>query len=1663
VGSTWAKIAIGACLACLSAGFIAPAPSAAQPKLWQVGENCAYPNGNAEICSGAAGETYQPTGIATDPVSGHLYVGDQGFSRINEFDAWGLFVRAWGWGVRDGSPELQSCTAQTGCQQAAGSLGYGAKRGLGAGGAGEFAGPRGIAVDSEGGVYVVDSALGLAGNRIQKFDSEGSFLRTWGGGVVSGGAAGTGDLSAGSTKVVNLATTAKAFEIGQALSGAGIPAGTIVSDLGLGTLTLSRPATASATGVAIVAAEGAGNVPTNEKKTVTLEGSPTGGTFTLTYAAGELSGNRTSESKAVTGTFSGTELTVGSFHVGDQVVGEAIPAGATITAIDTATGSLTLSASATASASGRMAATETTTPIPYNATAAEVREKLEALAAIGVGNVAVEGPAGGPWSVEFKGPLLGDVNLEPWGAAAKTSGNGSALTPAGAKVAVATARQGASAAEVCAVAGECRSGIEGSGSGQFGGWPPISSFLAISPTDQVYVGEQDRIQSFDTEGAYQGQIALPEPGTVGALTASPKSGHLFFSYKADEALADSSEGKTKQPNVHELDPATGEEVRQLTVGNPIALASDTQGNVYAFEPSFTGSSDVVPGRHPARIFKFNSTGSLAEVVAENEGTGLKEENEFSSVVSGLAANPVTEAGLADLYLANRGSAEQSFLSAYGPPPEKWPPPPAAPSIDEQYAISVGAKDATLGAAINPHFWKDTTFHLEYGTGKCSAGGCEALTPDSSLGGKVVDTDVASPGVFLTGLAPATTYHYRFVSESSGGGPVTGKGGTEAEDGAEATFTTFALPVPNTSCPNQALRSGASASLPDCRAYEMVSPVDKAGGDVDVAAPQAQLEQSSTSGDGFTYSSNTAFAEPKSAPFTSQYLAERDPVTGWSSKSISAPQEGLVELDAGGYAQIASLFKIFSPDLSTAWNETLNEPVLAPGAVAGYANLYRRDNSGEGSYQACTTAAPLEEKPGRLVELEGVSADQRHAIFLVANRLTPDAAEGDNFQLYECSLEEGEVAAMRLVSVRPDASASRSFNTAGSPPDDNTLTGFYASFQYYSLDHAISEDGSRVFWSASTANSGKPGSIYLRVNAPQPESAHLHGTASGTGDLIGPATGTGTLLSSSFTVSSLETTSKGSGEFFTAGQEIASPAPGLLAAGTKVVSCVPSCGPAATSITLSAKPLKTKAGAELTGLGSATVSSVTATAGAFQAGQEVSGTGIPAGTTVLSCSPACGEAATSLTLSAKATETKAAVALSATSSCTEAAKACTYQASPGSVRARYSGATPSGSRALLETVPDKERSIYLFDTAKAIAGEDPRTLIAGGAKGVLGASEDLSRVYFLSEEAIGGEGEAGKPNLYLYEGGEAPATRLIATLSVGDDELQSFTSVGEWPTRHTARVSVDGETLFFMSASKALAAQSAGYDNTDLISGEADGEIYRYDASSEALACVSCNPTGARPSVGPGFDVGIEGHIAATSLLPPPTNTLYRRRPASTDGRRVFFESLEALTLTDTNGHVDVYEWEQAGSGDCEAGIPSYVEASGGCIGLISSGKSSGDVAFFDASEDGSDVFFKTIQSLLPQDPGSADVYDARVEGGFAPEAEPPAACEGEACQGTPEAPNDPTPASSSFEGAGNVPAEPLARTPKPCAKGKVRRHSKCVAKKHKKAHKRASHKRRTGR
>jgi hypothetical protein len=103
-----------------------------------------------------------------------------------------------------------------------------------------------------------------------------------------------------------------------------------------------------------------------------------------------------------------------------------------------------------------------------------------------------------------------------------------------------------------------------------------------------------------------------------------------------------------------------------------------------------------------------------------------------------------------------------------------------------------------------------------------------------------------------------------------------------------------------------------------------------------------------------------------------------------------------------------------------------------------------------------------------------------------------------------------------------------------------------------------------------------------------------------------------------------------------------------------------------------------------------------------------------------------------------------------------------------------------------------------------------------------------------------------------------------------------------------------------------------------------------------------------------------------------------------------------LVPRDEDSGQDVYVWQRAADQSaCEAvGAESYDAESGGCLSLLSGAGGSADAHFVDSTPDGSDALIRTSTSLVAQDPGRIDLYDARVNGGFPP---PPACEDPEGC------------------------------------------------------------------
>ncbi len=259
---------------------------------------------------------------------------------------------------------------------------------------------------------------------------------------------------------------------------------------------------------------------------------------------------------------------------------------------------------------------------------------------------------------------------------------------------------------------------------------------------------------------------------------------------------------------------------------------------------------------------------------------------------------------------------------------------------------------------------------------------------------------------------------------------------------------------------------AHAELPDNRVYELVSPLDKNGGDVGGDALNGGLAsgagESSVSGSAITYLSFTSFGDAQSAKLVTQYLSSRGP-SGWTTHGISPPAVPATTLNLS----LSPPYHFFTPEL-TAGVLDWTRPALVAGAPQEFDNLYVHETEAA-TYRLLTTVAPPNLTPENYkVKFAGASPDLGHVVF-EANDALREGAPPNARSVYEWT--DGS---LRLVSVLPgpgDVAAE----SAGAGDGDEDM-----------FANDISVDGSRIFW---TDNHGQlyvreDGTTTVKLNASQ---------------------------------------------------------------------------------------------------------------------------------------------------------------------------------------------------------------------------------------------------------------------------------------------------------------------------------------------------------------------------------------------------------------------------------------------------------------------------------------------------------------------------------------------------------------------------------------------------
>jgi DNA-binding beta-propeller fold protein YncE len=605
--------------------------------------------------------------------------------------------------------------------------------------------------------------------------------------------------------------------------------------------------------------------------------------------------------------------------------------------------------------------------------------------------------------------------------------------------------------------------------------------VAVSAaTGRVYVADSARgvVEAFDSDGVYEAKLQ-GSGSPVGSLEAGGVS-----AIAVDEATGGLLVAQEKLGVVDELDRA-GEGVGWIagTPSGPFAavrgVAAAGSGGVYVADAG-SGVVDVfgpgvtvpdVSAKAPSHVTGTSATlrgvidgdgetasyhfelgeseayGGLSTATMQTAGsgeervqanvTGLKPASTYYFRLVGEEENGIScSVGLTFTTEGGQGGGVQAKSVSCARPHA---------TIESTSAVEVGASEATLQAQVNPH-GHDTSGYFQYGTESCatSPSSCtEVPQPPVEVGSGEADVAVSA---VLRELKPDTTYHYRVLAANALG----------VSEGAERTFTTRALSVP---------------SLPDGRAWEMVSPPNKHGGAISALTREGGWILAAEDGDALAYVANGTIEEEVQGnrSFEPQQVLATRGADGWSSKDIATPQER-----AGGANFGAPEYQFFSPDLSLALVQPyVAEPSLAPG-VAGKMVYLRDDqpiapeaaerqsyleaeaNSGffQPGFLALVSRANAPEASFPVsVSFLGATPDLDHVVLEASAAL---AGPSSGVGLYEWS----QGGALRFVSALPDGE-----------PVSAVALGYYQV-----RAHAISNDGTRVIWTASQET---PAHLYMR--------------------------------------------------------------------------------------------------------------------------------------------------------------------------------------------------------------------------------------------------------------------------------------------------------------------------------------------------------------------------------------------------------------------------------------------------------------------------------------------------------------------------------------------------------------------------------------------------------
>lgn len=537
--------------------------------------------------------------------------------------------------------------------------------------------------------------------------------------------------------------------------------------------------------------------------------------------------------------------------------------------------------------------------------------------------------------------------------------------------------------------------------------------------------EAERLQSVAS-------IAVEKNGSV---FAADWEGGQISAYELEEVTLPSA-------TIEPVDSVTKTSAHVVGHINPNAVAGSPPSHNVAWEFQCT---PACPGH--SGILSVESDGS---------------ERTVEATIGGL--NPGTEYSVLLVAKNRAGDVEAPPNPNPGQPNpgESFTTEAAEPAVTDNPVSEVFSGGATFNAEINPN-GAETTYHFEYMPAaafkaeKGFSGAQVQRTPESSP--LEPGAMIHQISVRVAGLASGVAYVYRAVAVNSVG----------IGNGEPVEFRAqIASNPPEPDCPNQALRTGAGARLPDCRGYEMVTPIEKNGSLVESYLAGLQAAPDGSGVTWFTGQTATGIPSPQGAHQGYAFYLSTLAGESWTSQRLLAPEQlgdlsSLVGLtEDGRYALIQTAHSI---------------PETVPGLDRSEPALYLLDTADH----ALTTVVPPQvgkSSGPRAFSLDGASADDSLIFFESHLSLAPNAAPEKN-NVYVWSRQTGAVSLAGVLpgskgEAPPGGSFGGAYLWAAETGSGSTEAGGAEEALYVEPTHALSQSGDALYFTA-----GKAGQIYLR--------------------------------------------------------------------------------------------------------------------------------------------------------------------------------------------------------------------------------------------------------------------------------------------------------------------------------------------------------------------------------------------------------------------------------------------------------------------------------------------------------------------------------------------------------------------------------------------------------